>query len=44
MYKIENIEYLNNIFRELNSAGVYYIEDRKCNFDVEIGRDMLFRL
>lgn len=41
-FKIEHIEYLNNILKELNIRdGVYHIQDRKCNFDVEIGIDML---
>jgi len=40
-YDIETIEYLNNKFKEMNKKGIFYIEDRKCNFDVEIGRDML---
>ncbi len=31
----------NRQLKELNSQGIFYIEDRKCNFDVEIGRDML---
>ena len=35
------IEYLNNELRKLNRQGKRYLEDRKCNFDVEIGRDML---
>ncbi|MBU4360546.1 NYN domain-containing protein [Patescibacteria group bacterium] len=39
-YKIKTIEYLNEKFLEMNKNGKYYIEDRKCNFDVEIGRDM----
>ena len=39
--KLEAIEYLNNHLRELNKAGQTYLEDRKCNFDVEIGRDIL---
>ncbi len=39
--KLEVIEYLNNQLRELNKQGKTYLEDRKCNFDVEIGRDML---
>lgn len=38
---LETIEYLNGKIYELNRAGTYYIEDRKCNFDVEIGVDML---
>lgn len=40
-YDVETIEYLNNKFTEMNARGIYSIEDRKCNFDVEIGRDML---
>ncbi|MEK7079124.1 MAG: NYN domain-containing protein [Patescibacteria group bacterium] len=38
---IETVEYLNEKLKELNNQGVKYIEVRKCNFDVEIGRDML---
>ena len=40
-YKSDTIKYLNSKFEEMNKKGVYFIEDRKCNFDVEIGRDML---
>jgi len=40
-YDIETIEYLNRKFYEMNKLGEYYIEDRKCNFDVEISRDMI---
>ncbi len=40
-YNIETIQYLNRKFAEMNRQGIYYIEDRKCNFDVEIGRDMV---
>lgn len=39
--RLEAIEYLNNQLRELNRRGKKYLQDRKCNFDVEIGRDML---
>jgi len=39
--KVETIEYLNHELADLNRQGILYIEDRKCNFDVEIGRDML---
>jgi uncharacterized LabA/DUF88 family protein len=39
--RLEAIEYLNNQLRELNRRGWRYLEDRKCNFDLEIGRDML---
>lgn len=38
---IETIEYLNARLKELNQQGILYTEDLKCNFDVEIGRDML---
>ncbi|MDO8573163.1 MAG: NYN domain-containing protein [Candidatus Daviesbacteria bacterium] len=40
-FNIETIEYLNSKIRELNNQGTKYIEVRKCNFDVEIGRDIL---
>lgn len=39
--KIEAIEFLNNQLKQFNKQGVFFIEDLKCNFDVEIGRDML---
>lgn len=38
--KVEDIEYLNNILRKTNREGEYVIKKRKCNFDVEITRDM----
>lgn len=41
LYDVGTIEYLNRKFAEMNARGIYFIEDRKCNFDVEIGRDML---
>jgi len=37
----EVIEYLNLRLADFNRLGENYIEDRKCNFDVEIGIDML---
>lgn len=40
-YEISTIEYLNDRFKDMNKKGEFYIEDRKCNFDVEIGVDML---
>ncbi len=40
-FTIETVEYLNSRLRELNEQGIVCIEDMKCNFDVEIGRDML---
>lgn len=41
---VQTIEYLNKRLAALNQQGEYYIEDRKCNFDVEIGVDMLLDL
>lgn len=38
---IETIEFLNAKLKELYDQGTKYLEVRKCNFDVEIGRDML---
>lgn len=38
---IETIKHLNAKLKELNQQGIMWLEDRKCNFDVEIGRDML---
>lgn len=40
-YEILTIEYLNERFKDMNKKGDYFIEDMKCNFDVEIGVDML---
>lgn len=40
-YDLDTIEHLNKKFVEFNNAGIYSIQDRKCNFDVELGRDML---
>jgi uncharacterized LabA/DUF88 family protein len=40
-YEISTIEYLNERFKDMNKKGEYFIEDMKCNFDVEIGVDML---
>lgn len=39
--RLEAIECLNTQLRELNRRGRTYLEGRKCNFDLEIGRDML---
>ncbi len=39
-YDIETVENLNLKFKEMNQKGILYIEDRKCNFDVEIGVDI----
>ena len=43
-YEVSTIEYLNECFKDMNRKGEFYIEDRKCNFDVEIGVDMLLDL
>jgi uncharacterized LabA/DUF88 family protein len=40
-FDLETVEYLNKKLKELNDKGIRFIEDLKCNFDVEIGRDML---
>lgn len=40
-FSLETIEYLNTQLEELNKKGIKTIEHWKCNFDVEIGRDML---
>lgn len=37
---LESIEFLNNKLVELNQRGILNIKDQKCNFDVEIGREM----
>ncbi len=37
---LETIEFINNKLKGLNEQGIFYLEHRKCNFDVEIGRDM----
>lgn len=39
--RVETIEFLNNQLKELNQQGILFLQDLKCNFDVEIGRDML---
>jgi uncharacterized LabA/DUF88 family protein len=38
---IETIVFLNSRLRGLNKQGLLHIDTMKCNFDVEIGRDML---
>lgn len=43
-YEVSTVEYLNERFKDMNRKNEYYIEDRKCNFDVEIGVDMLLDL
>lgn len=38
---IETITFLNTKLGSLNQQGIKFLEEQKCNFDVEIGRDML---
>ena len=38
---LDDIKYLNGLLYSFNTQGIYFLEDKKCNFDVEIGRDML---
>ena len=42
--RIEDIEYLNSVLDDMNDKWQKYIEDRKCNFDVEIWVDILVDL
>ena len=35
-YEVGTIEYLNQKFSDMNKKGEYFIEDMKCNFDVEV--------
>ena len=37
---LETIEFINDKIKGLNEQGIFYLEHKKCNFDVEIGRDM----
>lgn len=37
---LKTVELLNQKLQDLNKQGILSIERRKCNFDVEIGRDM----
>jgi uncharacterized LabA/DUF88 family protein len=40
-FSLEMVANLNAHLKSLNETGVYCFSDLKCNFDVEIGRDML---
>lgn len=40
-FSVEMVKRLNEHLRDLNRRSITYFEDLKCNFDVEIGRDML---
>lgn len=44
LFDLATIEYLNGKLKELNQKRIFFIEHRKCNFDVEIGRDILLDL
>ena len=35
---LNTVEFLNERLSDFNKQGVTFIEDKKCNFDVEIGR------
>jgi uncharacterized LabA/DUF88 family protein len=37
---VQTIEYLNKYLAKLNKQGTFELLDRKCNFDVEMGRDI----
>ena len=41
---LNQIETLNQHLQNLNQQGIKKLQDRKCNFDVEIGVDMLLDL
>ena len=41
LFDIATIIFLNKKLQDINKKGQKYIEDKKCNFDVEMGRDML---
>lgn len=41
---LNQIENLNQHLQNLNQQGIRKLQDRKCNFDVEIGVDMLLDL
>ena len=40
----KQVKYFNNILSNLNKSGKLYIEDLKCNFDVEMGSDIVVAL
>ena len=37
----ETIAFRNARLRDLNTQGIFFVENLKCNFDVEIGREIL---
>ncbi len=41
---VQTVELLNGELEKLNQQGTAFLEDRKCNFDVEIGTDILLDL
>lgn len=38
---LETVNFLNSKLKSLNQQGILKLEELKCNFDVEMGRDML---
>lgn len=41
---VQTVEYMNNRLKALNKQGEFVIEDRKCNFDVELAVDVFLDL
>jgi len=41
LFDLGTIEYLNDKLRELNKRGIRHIKHLKCNFDVEMGIDII---
>lgn len=39
-FTVDQVEKLNEMLKEINARGTKYVEHRKCNFDVEMGRDI----
>ncbi len=37
---LESVSFLNGKLKEMNAKGIRFLEEQKCNFDVEIGQDM----
>lgn len=42
--EVETIEFLNKKLIELNEKGIYIIEQGKCNFDVEMGCQIMLHI
>jgi len=41
---VQTVEYLNKYLAKLNKQGTLELVDKKCNFDVEMGRDIFLDL